>query len=178
MPGVEDFTGAVAAVRATGATMVRSHHFVIDSPMTVPQVMALFHLPEWVDGATDPGHFTFEFENEPEEDDSLSDDAYDWYEGVGPYKPPEPPPCLKCQAREAEELRKDEAAENRPVRHGAKWEPEEDQQILQEYNTDPNVPAIARAHQRSEGAIWSQLGRLGVVSPGDLPEHLRGFRRG
>jgi hypothetical protein len=93
---------------------------------------------------------------------------------------------LKCQAREAEDRRKTEeerwkaeAAKNRPARHGAKWETEEEEEeeILQEYRADPNVPAIAVAHQRSEGAIWSLLRRLGIPES-ELPEHLRGFHRG
>jgi hypothetical protein len=186
MPGVEDFEGAIAAVRATGAHLVHSHVFEIVNPMTVAQVMALYRLPNWLDGANDPGHFTIEFENEPEDGDSLRDDAGAWYEQHGEYKPP----CQTCQRREAQERRaadvarqKAEQAASRPAKHGTKWEDLEIEQLRQEHHarhTDlaAAVPGIAVAHGRTEGSIWDRLYTLNLITFDDLPQHIRESKGG
>jgi hypothetical protein len=80
-PHVEDFEGAVAALRATGARPeLRGRCFVIEGTMTIPEVVALFDLMRWVDGGSDPAPFEVSFNCEIEGDETLRDDAVEWWE--------------------------------------------------------------------------------------------------
>jgi hypothetical protein len=81
MPSVEDFTSAVALVRATGARVEGSHVFVIDEPMTVEQVGYLLEVREATlhDGRNER---KFQISIEPEltgPTDEEWEDAPRWY---------------------------------------------------------------------------------------------------
>jgi len=72
LPGVENFAGAVAAVRATGAKPVprQQRTFVLDEPRTIAQVDALLDLTHWRDSGTEGEGFWINVEPKPERSDS------------------------------------------------------------------------------------------------------------
>jgi len=80
LPGVEHFEPAIALVRATGARGIRARTFVIDGPMTIPQVVALLRLDGY--SGWDGGQGAFGFSVEPDVPWPSGQDGYDahgWY---------------------------------------------------------------------------------------------------
>jgi len=74
-----------------------------------------------------------------------------------------------------------------PSQAGKPWPPEEDDRLAAAFDSGIDVAALARAHDRTEGAIRSRLVRLGRLAPsgrerlrpGSLAEALhRGARPG
>jgi hypothetical protein len=56
-----------------------------------------------------------------------------------------------------------------PGKAGKPWTPEEDQELATAFDAGTTVPALARAHQRTNGAITSRLIRLGRLQPDNNP---------
>ena len=52
---------------------------------------------------------------------------------------------------------------------GNAWTEHEEQQLVQAFDVGTAVAEIARAHQRTRGAITSRLIRLGRLQPGKFP---------
>lgn len=51
---------------------------------------------------------------------------------------------------------------NLPARAGEKWTEEESEKLLTAYNSGTPIRDIAKTHQRTSGAIRSQLQKLGL----------------
>ena len=71
-----------------------------------------------------------------------------------PTVPPPPPPRPRPPA---------------PGKAGKPWTPEEEQELAAAFDAGTTVPALARAHQRTNGAITSRLIRLGRLQPDNNP---------
>lgn len=56
---------------------------------------------------------------------------------------------------------------NEPPNSGQPWTPSEEQEVLRQFDAKMDVEEIASKHQRSKGAIWSRLEKLGRVQPRD-----------
>ena len=52
---------------------------------------------------------------------------------------------------------------NRPDGAGASWTDEEDKQLDEEYNSGMNISEIAKAHDRTNGAIRARLKKHGLI---------------
>jgi hypothetical protein len=52
-----------------------------------------------------------------------------------------------------------------PPRAGQPWTPEESDQLLSRFNENPDIPRLARLHERTPRAIQSQLIKLGKIPP-------------
>lgn len=52
---------------------------------------------------------------------------------------------------------------NRPDGAGALWTTEEDEQLNREYAAEMKIADIARAHNRTKGAIWARLRKHGLI---------------
>ena len=57
--------------------------------------------------------------------------------------------------------------ENEPPNSGQPWTTEEEQEVLRQFDAKMDVEEIAVKHQRTKGAIWSRLEKLGRVQPKD-----------
>lgn len=53
-------------------------------------------------------------------------------------------------------------ASEKPPRANEPWLAQEEQQLLELYHSGETISAIAREHQRTEGAIRSRLRKLGI----------------
>jgi hypothetical protein len=82
LPPVEDFAGAVMAVRATGARPDpgRQRGFVIDGPMAVREVAALQELMGWVDGGSERARFAVTIDLHSDSEEGRREDAAEWWE--------------------------------------------------------------------------------------------------
>jgi len=79
MPRAEDFSGAVALVRATGARGDgQLRHFAIDGPMTIPQVSALLELIQYPWDGGDVLKITFDPER-PVPPPEWEEEAEPWW---------------------------------------------------------------------------------------------------
>ncbi|MDA3873358.1 MAG: hypothetical protein PF795_05305 [Kiritimatiellae bacterium] len=56
---------------------------------------------------------------------------------------------------------------NEPPNSGQPWTPEEEQEVLRQFDAKMDVEDIAAKHHRTKGAIWSRLEKLGRVQPRD-----------
>lgn len=56
-----------------------------------------------------------------------------------------------------------------PGKAGKPWTPEEEQELAAAFDAGTTVAALARAHQRTNGAITSRLIRLGRLQPDNNP---------
>ena len=54
-----------------------------------------------------------------------------------------------------------------PPGAGRAWTPDEEQKLLQQFDAKVDVTAIANQLNRTTGAIWSRLEKLGRVKPRD-----------
>lgn len=54
-------------------------------------------------------------------------------------------------------------AREQPAQAGKPWPPEEDERLLAGYEAGNAINELARAHERSRGAITSRLVRLGKI---------------
>ena len=52
-----------------------------------------------------------------------------------------------------------------PPMSGQPWTTEEEQEVLRDFDAKIDVNEIAAKHQRTTGAIWSRLEKLGRISP-------------
>ena len=60
-------------------------------------------------------------------------------------------------------LKSREAQDKRYPNHGLKWTPEEDEQLLTEYQKGKTIQELSMIHSRSNGAIRSRLLKLNVI---------------
>ena len=56
-------------------------------------------------------------------------------------------------------------AANRPGAAGVRWTDQEDALLCSEFDGGTPIPEIARAHNRTRGAITSRLVKLGRIAP-------------
>ena len=69
------------------------------------------------------------------------------------------------------------ASRPKPVgKAGSRWSPEEDAALIQSFDAGTSIPDLAKAHQRSRGAIEARLVRLGKLdaSQVQLPSGIAG----
>lgn len=59
---------------------------------------------------------------------------------------------------------------NEPPNSGQPWTTEEEQEVLRQFDAKMDVDEIAAQHQRSKGAIWSRLEKLGGPGSARGPE--------
>ena len=71
-------------------------------------------------------------------------------------------PRSKTASTLAEKTRRDVG--DSPARAGEGWSSEEDQQLTREFWKGKKFEQMAKAHQRSRGAIMSRLVHLGLIS--------------
>lgn len=60
-----------------------------------------------------------------------------------------------------------------PAGAGRAWTAEDEKKLIEQFDATKDVPAIAREFNRTPGAIWSRLVKLGKVSPLDRPRERR-----
>ena len=63
-----------------------------------------------------------------------------------------------------------------PQGAGRPWTPEDEQKLLQRFDAKVDVTAIANEFNRTTGAIWSRLEKLGRVTPRDRGTETRPLR--
>lgn len=62
-----------------------------------------------------------------------------------------------------EALKEQGPKKENPVRQGEPWTKEEDEQLSEGFKNEVKVADLAKAHQRSSGAIRSRLKKLGLM---------------
>lgn len=81
-----------------------------------------------------------------------------------PYQQPQTVRALFTAIKYLEEVHKViDRGSKRPPRTGEQWTKTESAQLLQAFNSGTSIMDLAQKHQRTTGAIRSQLQRLGII---------------
>ena len=98
-------------------------------------------------------------------------------DGVDPYSGERFPPSSPYQQADTvralhlalEGLTKLKRSTSRKTGPGRAWSAEEEQELLQQFDDKIDVEEIAKQHERTKGAIWARLEKLGRVQRKDFP---------
>jgi hypothetical protein len=98
-------------------------------------------------------------------------------DGVDPYSGerfPPPSPYRQADTVRAlhlalEGLAKLQRSTSRKTGPGRAWSAEEEQELLRQFDDKIDVEEIAKQHERTKGAIWARLEKLGRVQRKDFP---------
>lgn len=78
-------------------------------------------------------------------------------------KEPEVQAALKCAIAAIARERSSRSDKPLPARNGENWSNEEDDQLRKEHAANQSISEIALLHRRTNGAIRSQMAKLGLI---------------
>ena len=84
----------------------------------------------------------------------------------GPFQHPQTVRALYAAAQALEFLEVRQQRESlQPAKAGKPWDEAEDVRLRQGFAADPGIAMLARAHERTDGAVRSRLEKLGLLAP-------------